>query len=69
MSLDIGGMAEEESANFCGAVEDGTWKVGFNESQLGWAALIANGKPPGMDIGSEPSPHSSYIRENETDHI
>lgn len=67
--LDIEGMSEEERANFLGAVEDGTWKVGFNESQLGWAALIANGKPPGMDVGSEPSPHSQHIHENEADPI
>lgn len=67
--LDIEGMSEEERANFLGAVEDGTWNVGFNESQLGWAALIANGKPPGMDVGSEPSSYSPYIRENEVDHI
>ena len=67
--LDIEGMSEKERANFLRAVKDGTWNIGFNQSQLGWAALIANGKPPGMDVGSEPFPLSPYIRENEADHI
>ena len=48
-------MPSQDRENLVGAIEDGTWKVGFSESQLGWAALLANGKPPGMDIGSEPS--------------
>ena len=67
--LVIEGMSQEGRLNFPGAVEDATWNIGFNESQMGWAALIANGKPPSMDVGSEPSPHSQYTRENEVNHI